>query len=347
MVAGAVVWQRAAADREQQTAIERLLVDAPGDLETAEWHDELREDMAWVLDDRVALRPFEVYRVLDVETRHVNVRDGERETWRAPECDCERLTLWLYGGSAVFGIEQRDHQTIASHLVKVAYEDGIVLDVRNRGLPGQLHWRNAFRFSWDLTWEDPPDLVAFYDGADEVDSALVLSERGLGDTRAPFEPFSEELYEELFDVPEQLQPPTDIDYLGWPTLSDLPNDDPGRLAIARYDRTREMSRDAAAIADTPVRWFWQPTRHAHADWESPAEEGTDAADPERAAAFARAADLLDDEVIDLTEVFAAVDQPLYANEVHHSERGARIVAEAIYRALRPDLREQLEQLEGS
>lgn len=338
VVGGIVAWQRGADERAEQAAVEQLLSEAPGDLETAEWYDELREDQAWVLDDRVALRPFEIYRVLDVKTRHVNVRDGERLGWRAPACDCERVQLWLYGGGAVFGLEQRDQHTIASHLAKVAYEDGLVVDVRNRGIPEQMHWRAAFRFSWDLTWEDAPDLVAFYDGVEEVSSALILSERGLGDTRAPFEPFSELLYEELFDVPAQLDPPAGVDYLGWPTVSDLPNDDPGRLAAVRYDRMRQMSSDAAAAAEVPIHWFWQPTSHAHPPSERNLEPGTDGADPARAAAFERAATLLDDEVIDLSDVFAEVDAPLFADEAHHSERGARLVAEAMYRILEPELR---------
>lgn len=338
VVVGVVVWQQGADEREEQAAVERVLSEAPGDLESAAWYAELREDMAWVLDDRVGLRPFEVYRVLDVETRHVNVRDGERLSWRAPACDCERVQLWLYGGGAVFGLEQRDQHTIASQLAKLAYEDGLVVDVRNRGIPEQMHWRTSFRFSWDLTWEDAPDLVAFYDGVEEVSSALVLSERGLGDTRAPFEPYSELLYEELFDVPAQLEPPPGVDDIAWPTVSDLPNDDPGRLAVVRYDRARQMSRDAAAGAEVPIRWFWQPTSHAHPPSERRLEAGSDGTDPTRAAAFSRAVALLDEEVVDLTDVFSAEEEPIFADEAHHSERGARLVAEAMYRVLEPQLR---------
>ena len=64
------------------------------------WYDEYREDIAWVTDERVALRPFEVYRLLDVRTRHVNIDDGDRVTWTPPPCDCDRPPVWLYGGSA-------------------------------------------------------------------------------------------------------------------------------------------------------------------------------------------------------------------------------------------------------
>lgn len=344
---GGALWQRADGGGQRDDAAAPLLVEAPGDLQTGSWYPELREDMAWVLDERVALRPFEVQRIWDVETRHVNVHDGERDTWRAPACDCERLTLWLYGGSAVFGFEQRDDQTIASHLARIAADDGLVVDVHNRGVPGQLHQRNAFRFAWDLSWDPAPDLVAFYDGADEVDSALALSAAGLGDTRAPYEAYSEELYDEIFRDSADLAPTEDVEVQGWPTASDVGNDDPGRLAVVRYERSREASRDSAADADVPIAWFWQPTRHSRGDVEPAAEAGTDAADPARAAAFARASDLISDPVVDLTDVFDATEAPVFADEAHHSELGAQVVAEAIYRALEPQLRAALASRGGS
>ena len=186
----------------------------------------------------MALRPFEVYRLLDVRTRHVNIRDGDRVTWTPPPCSCERLTVWFYGGSAAFGLEQRDEHTIASELARVAADNGITLDVVNRGIPGQLHWRNALRFGWDLAVEEPPDLVVFDEGAEEVDAATQLVDRGYGDVRAPYEPYIENLYDEIYDVQGPDPVPQTMTFDGWPTVDGGSHrETPGALAAERYERS--------------------------------------------------------------------------------------------------------------
>src|SRR5262249_15005402 len=151
----------------------------------------------WVLDERVALRPFRPRRLLDVTTRTVNVADRRRTTWTAPTCTCRRVRVWLYGGSGAFGIGQRDDHTIASELAKVAAAHGVTVDIENRAVPAAPHWRANELFLWDVTHERPPDLVVFYDGAEEVASELGLRARGLGNIVAPFDDYEATAYEQI------------------------------------------------------------------------------------------------------------------------------------------------------
>jgi hypothetical protein len=270
----------------------------------------------------------EVQRVLDVETPTVNVHARVRDSWTAPECGCERVTLWFYGGSGAFGLGQRDAHTLPSELARAAWADGIALDVHNRGMPGQMHWRNATRFSWDLSVAHHPDIVVFYDGAEEVESELELRSRGLGDTRAPLEAFITDLYDEVAEVPDPLAPPPPgVELDGWPTVADAP-DAPGELAAIRYDRSRGMSRTAAEAAGLPIRWFWQPSR-----FESVPADAR-GGDPTRRRTFQGAIEALPDDVDQVHDALAELDGPLFADDAIHNERAARALARAMWAVLR-------------
>lgn len=332
-----LVWQRSAA-RNDAVSAAALLADpsasASGDRPA--WYEELVEDMAWVLDERVALRPFEVYRIADVETRHVNVRGGVRASWTPPPCECRRLRVWVYGGSGVFGLEQRDEHTIASALARRAHREGIVLDVENRGVPGQLHSRSALRFAYDLTYAEAPDIVLFVDGAHEVDAALLLSERGLGDTRAPFEPFNELLYEDLFGLPDAASPDPMVEDLGWPVVSSAPSDRPGDLSVLRYDRHRSLSLGTAQDHGVPVRYFWEPSWYDQPSALAAARRPDDQLE-RRGDAFAEARRALPTDVTDLGDAVAGMGPSVFTDEAVYDEVGADLVAGVILEAIRPDL----------
>lgn len=304
----------------------------------AAWYPAFREDLAWVMDERVAWRPMTVHRVLDVETRTVNVRDRRRVTWTAPECDgCRRVEVWMYGGGGAFGLGQRDDHTIASELARIAADDGVQLVVQNRGVPGMLHWRNSTRLAWDLTQDPPPDVVVFYEGADEVESELALKRRGLGNVLAPFEPFISDLYDEVANLASAPSaPPEGVEFIGWPRVDDLERP-PGRLAVERYERSRTMSRTTAAAAGLPVRYYWQPTRYGGA---APLSQEGEHGSEERRAAFRGASEALPDDVVDLSDALAGRDGQFFSDDVNHNEKAARVIAAAMWEDLRSNLPER-------
>ena len=108
-------------------------------------------------------------RLEDHATEHVNVRDGARMTLEA-RCQCPRLTVWFFGGSAAFGIGQRDEHTVASELVRIAEADGVRLEVRNFGAPAWTLWQEYEAFAARLIDPDErrPDIVVFYDGFNDA-----------------------------------------------------------------------------------------------------------------------------------------------------------------------------------
>src|SRR5690606_34632424 len=129
----------------------------------------------------------------------------------------------------------------------------------------------AQRLAWDLTRWPPPDLVVFYDGVSDVNTAVLLSERGWGDLSSPIEPLTEEFLaqpgvQEAIDRSlrgGRVEPPPLPEGIEVVTTTVVPPMRPaeiGRLAARRYERSLQMSRNLASAYDLPTVWFWQPSR---------------------------------------------------------------------------------------
>lgn len=303
----------------------------PAAFEDAGWYPEYSEDIDWVMSS-ANFNPLADVHIRDVSTRHVNVADGRRATWSPPECGtCQRLRVWVYGGSTAFGVGQRDDHTIPSELSRVAWENGYALDVENRGGPGDSHWDAAKRMAWDLSGSDVPDLVASYDGINEVQATYLELD--------PVEPSSHvrprfwDAFTDRFPLPT-ITPPVGAQELhrGLPNPSAA--DEWASVIVERYLRARQVSASAGAGAEVLMRYFWQPSIEHRDAVEGEQNAGGLQWSRERSDAMI---DLLPDDVEDLSAVFDGVDQPLFYDGVHTNELGARIVAEAIFEHLRPDL----------
>jgi lysophospholipase L1-like esterase len=330
---GALLVVRARSAPPELTGIDQALRTPPVDpTPPGDWYPEYREDVDWALSDRVALVPFETQRLLNVRTRHVNIEDGRRVSW-TPEGTTEPLRIWLYGGNAAFGFEQRDEHTIASELTRVAADNGVDVVVSNRGVPGQLHWRGSQRFAQDLatlefTGEEKPDLVIFYDGFEDVTTSQQLVDRDLGDVLAPYEAYGEQTFDRVVNRGEGGTPtPDGVTNGGWPTVPGPAAADAGELAVRRYDRARRSTVDRARVAGIPVVFVWGAAR------TNGSQLATD---------LGRASTLLPDDIVDLTHALDAQPES-FVDDVHHDEAGARAIASTLFDTLRP----QLDQLEAA
>ena len=325
LVAGAALWRDRPATAEVDAAFH---APAPDPTPPGPWYADYRQDVAWALDDHVGLAPFETQRLLDVQTRTVNVTDGHRVTAPAPAGRGRPLHVWVYGGNGAFGFEQRDDHTVASELQRVAAAAGVDVVVSNRGVPGQGHWRESLRFGQDLATldvtQDPrPDLVVFYDGFEEVLAAQDLTNRGIGDVVAPYEAYGEQTFDRLVnDGQGATPPPPGVESAGWPTVPGAPAASVGELAARRYARARTMTEARAKVAGVPVVYVWQPSRGRNGT-----ATGRD---------LAAAAAALPPGTVDLTH---ALDRAAgsFVDDVHHDEAGAALVARTLFASLRPQL----------
>lgn len=290
----------------------------------------------WAFDPANAWRPVNLFNMLDLGSRHLNLENGTRRTWRAPPCECRRLTVWIYGGSTTFGLNQRDGHTIASYLGRIAYENDMVIDVVNRGSNGQLHWVEASRFAWDLRNGPAPDLTIFYDGVNDPWAGVGVEENSFGLLGQPVDPTLVDLWASTGRAEGPV--PEGPEGSGFarpvrPTVSAL---DLAQLTMERYDQSRRISSVVGAANDVPIRYFWQPSRYSRSLVPSEPHPEAHRENGSRLQEQLLIRELADD-VIDLSDALDGTTEPLFTDDVHHNEEGARLIAQAMFERLRPDL----------
>lgn len=110
--------------------------------------------------------PFVLERIEDVDGDLISSRDGIRTSFQ-PD-DARAPEVWFFGGSALWGVGQRDEHTIPSVVSRLAEEAGRPIRVRNFGGLGYTSWQSALRLEQELAVRPAPALVVVYDGADDV-----------------------------------------------------------------------------------------------------------------------------------------------------------------------------------
>lgn len=270
-------------------------------------------------------------------------------TWTPAACSCRRLRVWVYGGSTTFGLGQRDEHSLPSELARTAAQNGITLDVSNRGVAGATHWTSAQRFAWDIASTKPPDLVIFYDGVNDMGGvwAQVVAHRfgvdepahnGTELRRRDFEheallsPFSRTIPDAV-EIPRQAPMAT----------NEQPPEAVGHEAANNYARSRGLSVAAATSADVPAIWFWQPTPASRKPLPGGRlDSDVEPTDSSRAAARAASSNLPSD-VVDLSGALDTSEDAVFWDGGHTNEVGARLIAAAMFDHIRPQLDQLLEE----
>lgn len=284
--------------------------------------------------------------------RYINTRAGVRRSYE-PDVVGDVPEVWFFGGSAMWGEGQRDLHTIASAVARIAEADGLPVHVTNRGERAWVIWQEALLFERSLAHEAVPDLAVFYDGANELG---VQGEQPYPEpTPADLAGWSESLTGRALEPGEPHAPP-DPDVSMRQALSDLfdeyrstsalgrvvgnvgsifatrpagaqsggrdegttPDDPEARNAVDIYRRGRALAQLIGEDAEVPTMFFWQPSLNT-----SPAHRDS--------------ARRMAPDTIDLTAVLDDVTEPIYTDVIHTNELGARLVAEAMWEHLRPEV----------
>jgi lysophospholipase L1-like esterase len=307
------------------------------------WAEEFgREMLAFELRG-VTYIPYLVRGFREFHGQYLNTTDRERATYQ-PEvpAGARPLRIGFFGGSAMFGVGQRDDHTIASEFARAAEAAGVPVEVHNSGFPGYVVWQEYQYLERLLADGEQFDLVVFYDGFNEVgvqltdyspdpthygapafrDFALGVHEDqetqpgfgdGLGELADAYERNSA-----LFRIYHHLtgsEPDPFAELSGPPATPEERTD----AALDIYGRGLARVDDLVGDGDLPVRFFWQP---AQAGWSQDV------------------IDRLPPEVVDLSQVFGDRGDEIFIDEVHTNEEGARLVAQAMWDELGPDLARQ-------
>lgn len=298
------------------------------------WFDDLSADLSKTRTDWDAMAGF----VLDdLESEYVNIENGARRSWVPPDCDCERLTVWVFGGSSAFGYWQRDEHTIASELSRVAYESEVYLDVVNYSQPAYSLWQEVGRFATVLgAAEDGPDLVVFFDGANEFGVQVVRNENGYGADSSPASALDEPmltLFPRAMGLLTWASKPDDSPQGPDPKLSD---EEVATVASKRY---LESKRAATALSEgigAEHVFAWQPIFTGApivGDIDFTGKENVES----WTAMQTTMSSLLPDDVLDYSALLDDAGEPVFYDLMHINERGARLVAEQLFEDITPQL----------
>jgi lysophospholipase L1-like esterase len=269
-------------------------------------------------------------RLRDFSGEYLNVEDSLRQGYVPADPD---LTVWFFGGSTMFGIAQRDHHTIPSVVAKLAEADGLRIDAMNFGVSGDVNWIETIRFAQALEDRSPPDLVVFYDGTNEEAVAYQRMEDGLTDPDLIERPYLSDDERDLHTTSHGGEP---IDEEAERVRLQID------LAARQYSRGVAIARELASSYGAQVLHFWQPIAVSKQPSAADAElfrrlDFDQAALPEARRRYLSVLESSGTGAIDLTQSVDSADRPVYFDYNHMNERGASMVAEAMYDYIRPQL----------
>lgn len=125
-------------------------------------------------------QPYVYWGLQPFASQWVNVdADGFRKTWSPPATEHDALKIWMFGGSTLWGVGARDDFTIPSLLAKELNREGFNVQVRNFAVVGYVSTQELLTLGAELRRGETPDIVLFYDGANDILSALFNQQAGL------------------------------------------------------------------------------------------------------------------------------------------------------------------------
>lgn len=309
------------------------------------WREQRQAKEHWVPYSYMETKPF--------QGRHINVGpDGLRRTWNKAEGK-DDARIYMFGGSTIWGFGSRDEGTIPSALSRLLAEAGLDVQVKNYGQNSHVSTQEVIVLLKALETEPVPDIVIFYDGANDTGSSLVTGFAGQSyaekDRAREFQILTRrrDLLSALFAssgfarLHRFTEPPRPFP---------APPPDPRRAdqlaheVVRRYAANVRIVEESGRSAGFQPIFYWQPTvqdkRH-----RSPFEENLLVRD--KAVDFFKQVHgkLVVHETLahnenfhDLTQLFAEDREPRYIDRVHLSEEANRKVASRILADVVPALR---------
>jgi lysophospholipase L1-like esterase len=322
------------------------LTEVPASLEGSDWiHDAFAEEGR--LTSGMVYTPFTAMSLRDFEGRYFNVKDRVRASYVSPLAATRRpVRIWFFGGSTTFGFDlQRDQHTIPSEFVRLAEDRGLAVEVRNYGSGGYVNYQESVLLSLLVTAGQAPDLAVFYDGTNDTGLATFNDFAGLNARGEPGDAFALTLRHALVEsrwVPDATaRPPAPLGLR--PSPKPVTSDQTVRDVVGVYGQGVDLSRVLAESYGFRVAHFWQPDIYSKrplddAEAQILLSSGRTRSDVETEVGLSeRVRQTLPAGVIDISDALDHLSGPILSDIVHTNERGARAVAEAMYRRLEPQL----------
>lgn len=172
-----------------QAAVRRPLLErsravrvTPAPSDTIPWFAAYREELSKF--KRVEWEPYVYFRNPLFRGRYITIDSaGDRVTPQAPSPAGAPVTrVAFFGGSTMFGWYERDEHTIPADIVRRldgSARDGLRIHATNYGVPGRTFTQEVLKLALLLRSGVRPDVVVFYDGINDVASAVQSGEGGM------------------------------------------------------------------------------------------------------------------------------------------------------------------------
>ena len=119
--------------------------------------------------DRTVYEPYTVWKRRPYRGAYTTIDlAGTRQTIGNSSGE-DALDIWMFGGSAVWGVGAPDHETIPSHLAALLNGAiGIESNIRNLGRRGYVSTQEVIYLMRELQAGRRPDVVVFYNGVNDA-----------------------------------------------------------------------------------------------------------------------------------------------------------------------------------
>jgi lysophospholipase L1-like esterase len=308
------------------------------------WREQRQTREHWV--------PYSYFETEPFQGRYINVGpDGLRRTWNKAEGK-DDARLFMFGGSTTWGFGARDEGTVPSALSRLLAEAGLDVQVKNFGQNSHVSSQEVIVLLKALGREPAPDVVIFYDGANDAGSSLLTGFAGQTFAekdrarefqllKRPGGLISGLLYSSgIARLNRFLEPPRPFPAPPNPERADQL----AREVVQRYaDNVRIVEDIGRARGFQPI-FYWQPTvqskkyRSAYEESLLERDKAVDFFNRVHQYLVAHEALAHDENFHDLTELFAEEREPCYMDRVHLGEKANGKVAARMLVEVVPALR---------
>lgn len=301
--------------------------------------------------------PFRLWGNMPWHGEYVNNDESEagilRRTVGAPGSDCsgQKLTrIWVFGGSAVYGLGVPDWATLPSYLSRDLNRRGKgCVTITNFGVEGYVSSQELILFTERLKASRPPDIAIFYDGINDTTSMLInpndpahshfslgtIRNRVQGSLAGRFD-FLEQTYTVRF---ARLILAAFHGKHESVSTGELAN--AAARVVDNYEGNIRLEKALANAYSFRLYAFFQPSLYYGNKPLVPFEQGLanikDEWSTVSAAVYKEAEHRAstDHEFVFLGNLFDAVNEPIYVDQVHTGPRGNELAAQAIEQHLEP------------
>ena len=289
--------------------------------------------------------------------RFINIgADGTRKTFnRTHAMNAKRDSIYVFGGSTIWGTGVRDEYTVPSCLSKILNQHGYHSIVKNYGESGYTFTQGMMRLILLLKEGHRPQLAIFYDGVNEVSTAYHNGQAGVIGLAAELQSFLEwkrrSYVGQMGSLVKEAAVQHSMIYRSVDNLIRLFQHNPSTSAARHYEEQKleRLSQDIITYYITSLNLveklsktydfqyicFWQPVIYTKNQLTEEEKTVDDKVQDEKLRKL-----YLDTygaikksplpHFYDLSEVFNNRNTTLYSDFCHLSEAGNEIVANAIF-----------------